>query len=98
LFFYKNLIDSITKIYCKASLFGKDKLITKFLKKYNLNASEILYVGDETRDIVACQKVGVKIAWVEWGYDTKEAAAAVNPDYLAASPRDILSVFRASLN
>ena len=96
-FLLLNNVESITKIYCKASLFGKDKLIAKFLKKYDLSPNQVLYVGDETRDIVACQKAGVKIAWVEWGYDTKEAATAARPDYLVASPAEILSIVKASL-
>jgi phosphoglycolate phosphatase len=97
-FLSSNNVESVATIYCKATLFGKDKLIAKFLKKYGLNASQVLYVGDETRDIIACQKVGVKIAWVEWGYDTKEAAAAVKPDYLVSSPGEILSIVKASEN
>lgn len=95
-FLLSNNVESISKIYCKASLFGKDKLIAKFLKKYDLCANQVLYVGDETRDIIACQKVGVKIAWVEWGYDNKETAAAARPDYLVASAGEILNIVKAS--
>lgn len=91
-FLFSNNVESISEIYCRASLFGKDRLIAKFLKKQNLGAHQVLYVGDEIRDIVACQKVGVKIAWVEWGYDTIETAAATKPDYLVASPREILNI------
>jgi len=93
-FLSSNKVDSVTEIYCKASLFGKDKLIAKFLKKYNLRPNQVLYVGDETRDIIACQRAGVKIAWVEWGYDIRETACAANPDYLVSRPGEILTIVK----
>jgi phosphoglycolate phosphatase len=52
----------------------------------------VLYVGDEVRDIVACKKAGVKIAWVDWGYDLKEAVADEKPDYLISNPLEIISI------
>lgn len=91
-FLSSNKIESVSEVYCKASLFGKDKLINRFLRKHGLSPEQVLYVGDETRDIVACKKVGVKIVWVDWGYDTKEAAIAANPDYMVSRPSQILEI------
>lgn len=83
-------IDSINGIYCSQGLFGKDKLIKRFLKKYDLKPHEVLYVGDELRDIVACKKTDVKVIWVEWGYDTEQIVTAAKPDYIARNPADII--------
>lgn len=44
-------------------------MIKKFLKEKKLQTEEVLYVGDEQRDVVACKKIGVEIIWVGWGYD-----------------------------
>ncbi|KAA0992211.1 HAD-IA family hydrolase [Dyadobacter aurulentus] len=91
-FLAANGIDKISKIYCSTSLFGKDKLIRGFLKKYNLKPNEVLYVGDEVRDIEACKKAGVKIAWVSWGYDSMETALRANPDFVVLEPAGVLDV------
>ena len=87
-------IDSINGIYCSRSLFGKDKLIKRFLKKYDLSPHQVLYVGDELRDIVACKKTGVKVIWVDWGYDIEQTVTAAKPDYIARHPGDILSILQ----
>lgn len=57
------------KIYAKPTLFGKDKLLTSLLKKENLQLEEVLYIGDELRDIEACEKIHMDILPVSYGYD-----------------------------
>lgn len=79
-------------IYCSRSVFGKHVLLNKFLKEKKLNASEILYVGDELRDVVACRKSNVKVAWVSWGYDNEQALKNNKPDHVLHDPVDILKL------
>lgn len=79
-------------IYCSRSIFGKHVLLNKFLKEKKLAPSEILYVGDELRDIIACRKSGVKIAWVSWGYDNEQVLKNNKPDYVVHNPAEILEL------
>ena len=79
-------------------IFGKHKIIEGFLKKYSLRDDEIIYVGDEIRDIEACRKVGVKVIAVCWGCNSKESLEREKPDYLAERPSDLLSVPELSSN
>jgi phosphoglycolate phosphatase len=65
-FFELNKI-SCKDIFCSRSVFGKHILINKFLKQKNLKPSEILYVGDELRDVIACRKSDVPMAWGKLG-------------------------------
>ena len=58
-----NQIDFISEIICSNNIFGKNKDIKRFLKTHTLKESEVIYVGDEVRDIIASQKSGVKIIW-----------------------------------
>ncbi len=74
-------IRSIDQIISSKNLFGKDKSIKSYLKQHQLFPHEVLYVGDELRDIEACHKMNVAIAWVEWGYDPWEAVEAAKPQY-----------------
>ena len=87
-FTFKDLV--VKDIFCSSNIFGKAKVLKKFLAAKKLQPSEILYVGDEARDIIACNKVGVKIAWVSWGYDSAEALTGLNPAYEVHAPSELL--------
>ncbi len=91
-FLSKYKIDIINKIHCSKNLFGKDKIIKRFLSRNKLASSEVIYVGDEHRDIVACKKNAVKVIWVSWGFDVLETLEGEQPDYIAYKPEDILSI------
>jgi phosphoglycolate phosphatase len=90
--FFKQNNVKCKQVYSSRSIFGKHVLINKFLKEKNLNPSQILYVGDELRDVIACRKSGVKMAWVSWGYDTAQTIANNKPDYLIDNPAQILAL------
>ena len=75
-----------------ASLFGKEMKLKKIIKKSKLNTDDVLYIGDEIRDIIAAHLVHVKIATVTWGYNNIEALKKHNPDYLISNPEELLSI------
>lgn len=66
-----------------ASIFGKDRLIQKLMKRYP--KGKPLYVGDELRDIISTQEVHCPMVAVTWGYDDKETLIKDEPDYIADS-------------
>ena len=70
------------QVYGKAGLFNKDQRIKKVLKRYRLSPDEVLYIGDEVRDITACQSIHVDIASVTWGFDDLLSLQEKNPTYL----------------
>ena len=87
-------INCIKEVFSSSNLFGKDKTIKKFLKENKLKESEIIYVGDEERDIVACKKLGVEIIWVAWGFDLVQVAIKEEPDYIVEQPKEIIELVR----
>jgi phosphoglycolate phosphatase len=91
-FLLTNQIEDIDKIYCSSKLFGKDQVIKKFIKSCHLQSSEMIYVGDEQRDIIAARKNQVKAIWVSWGYDVAAVAQKENPDYMVSSPAEIVNI------
>jgi phosphoglycolate phosphatase len=91
-FLRTNKIDHVVEVYCSRNIFRKDRVITKFLKASQLRNEEIIYVGDEVRDIAACRKSAVRVIGVSWGYDNRETLTAECPDYIAESPKDILEI------
>jgi phosphoglycolate phosphatase len=70
-------------------LFGKAKALRRLLKAHRTQPAHALYVGDEVRDVVATREVGVDIASVTWGFQTREILAAHGPTYLLERPDEI---------
>lgn len=87
-----NGIHCVTDVLCSNRIFSKDKVMKKFLKESNVSSSEVVYIGDEQRDIVACKKAGIPIIWVEWGYDAIEVIQNEEPEYKVATPDEILEI------
>lgn len=91
-FLRENAVDSVKEVLCSSKIFGKDQVIKKFLQTNKLKGSEVIYIGDECRDIIACKKVPVKIIWVGWGYDSAELVTPEKPDYMVYMPEEILNI------
>ncbi|MEI6857788.1 HAD-IA family hydrolase [Psychrilyobacter sp.] len=87
---YYELRNLFEFIYSEKNIFGKDKAINKMIKIEKLD--RIIYVGDETRDIEACKKVGVPIISVGWGFNTSVNLKKHNPDYLIEDPKGLLEI------
>lgn len=91
-FLKMNNIHCVSNVLSSTRIFGKDKVIKKFLKDSGITPSDVFYIGDEQRDIVACKKVGVPIIWVSWGYDAIEVIQQEEPEYKVTTPQEILNI------
>lgn len=90
-FLEENDMQNLFKfIVSGATLFGKSRIINNILKQENLNSQQVFYVGDETRDIEAARKSGIKVIAVGWGFNSKKVLAEQNPDYLIHHPQEII--------
>ncbi len=91
-FLTENGLDVFYYIYCAKNLFGKERTIGSLIKKLNLKRRELIYVGDEHRDIMACQANHIQVIAVTWGFDPLEILEKAQPNYIANKPSDILSI------
>lgn len=91
-FFKRNKMDLFDYVVGKGSLFGKTRVIKNILKKRKLNKEEVLYIGDEVRDIEACRKIGIKIAAVTWGFSDEKLLARNKPDFLVEKFKQIIGL------
>ncbi|MBA9079816.1 HAD-IA family hydrolase [Rufibacter quisquiliarum] len=91
-FLQRQGITAVRDVLTSSRIFGKDKLLNRFLKAKKLAPAQVLYVGDELRDILACQKCGIKVAWVSWGYDAWEVVQPAHPDYVLHTPQQLLEI------
>jgi phosphoglycolate phosphatase-like HAD superfamily hydrolase len=79
-------------VYSETTLFSKHKIIRKFMKQNYLSPEEIVYVGDETRDIESSKKIPIKVIAVSWGFNSREILAKHKPDFLIHKPSELIEV------
>lgn len=75
-----------------SSLFGKEHKIKKIIKKEKINPRDVIYVGDEIRDISAAKLANIKIAIVSWGYNSLDSLVSHEPDFVMNDPYDLLEM------
>ncbi len=66
-------------VYGGIGLLGKAKALGFILKQLTLDASKTVYIGDETRDIVAAKKNHLKSIGVTWGFMSKKNLMTEEP-------------------
>mgnify|MGYP005845428701 CR=1 FL=1 len=92
-----NELDNLFEfIYSGITIFGKTTIINNLLKQKQLKPEEVIYVGDETRDIEASKKANIKVVAVSWGFNSPEVLAKQNPNYLIHHPSELLDVVNNS--
>jgi HAD superfamily hydrolase (TIGR01662 family) len=89
-FLKKNKLDFFGFIYSGSSIFGKHRVIKTLMKKRSLREEEVVYVGDETRDIEAAKKAKVKVISVTWGFNSKKILEKQKPDFLISRPSELI--------
>ncbi|MFB2839638.1 HAD-IA family hydrolase [Floridanema evergladense] len=98
-FLQKNsLLDLFDFIYCGTRIFGKSRVINNFLRQANLRPEEIVYVGDETRDIEAAKKSNIKVIAVSWGFNSGNILKQQKPDFLIERPQQLIEVIQLLQN
>jgi len=81
-FFAKNNFPDFDFVVSEKTLFGKDKALRKIIRRRGLDISQVVYVGDEPRDVVACRRIGVKVIGVSWGVAGPNGFGNDKPDHL----------------
>ena len=90
-FFELHGLSFIGDIISAQGIFGKHKAIKRFRRKYAAEG-QVLYIGDEIRDIKACQKAGVDIAFVTWGLDGGEELGGLKVKAVLTEPSELVGL------
>lgn len=98
LFLDKHHLNYFNFIRSQRNLFAKSHTITKTIAQQGYALADVVYIGDEIRDIEAAQRAGIASIGVSWGLSNHDllawhdATAVVDhPDQLAAA---IAKVFK----
>ncbi|XHX80419.1 MAG: HAD hydrolase-like protein [Stenomitos frigidus ULC029] len=78
------------------TLFGKGRIIQKILRHNRIDPATTIYVGDETRDVEAARKIGIKVIAVCWGFNSCEVLGAQKPDFLINTPAELVTATNLS--
>jgi len=85
-------IDAFNWVEGTSGILKKANRICQQLKRHGLKPSEVVYIGDEVRDIEAARKCGIKMIAVSWGFHTTDLLCSHNPDYLVDKPQQIVEL------
>lgn len=94
IFLKENQLEVFDFIYTNSKVFGKSSSLKKVMKEYKCTEKEIVYLGDEIRDIQAAHEIGIKNISVTWGVNSEEKLIGYDPDFIAKSPRDIMNIIK----
>jgi len=70
-------------------LFGKAKALRRIMRAEAADPADVLYVGDELRDVEAALKAKVAVAAVTWGFHAESLLAGAGPTYLIRDPGEL---------
>lgn len=77
-----------------ASILRKGVALRWLLWRHHIDPKDCYYVGDETGDLDAARRLGIRGVGVVWGYNHEEKLLADKPVALAKKPRDLLKLLQ----
>ncbi|MEM6254586.1 MAG: HAD hydrolase-like protein [Cyanobacteria bacterium P01_D01_bin.156] len=86
---HHDLVQVFTQVYGNIGLLGKARSLRRIMRRHRLVPEEILYVGDETRDIESAHCQGLAVASVSWGFSDRIALEAQGPTFLVDAPDEL---------
>lgn len=75
-------------------IFGKERRIKKAITQCGADPADVLYIGDEVRDIEAAKAAGLDIASVTWGLNSEELLRSEQPTFVVDHPGEILDILQ----
>lgn len=90
----KKINNLFSFIYTGKNIFGKEKVIKRLLKDKQLNCDQVVYIGDEVRDIEAAKKIGIPIISVTWGFNNRKILDKYSPNQIVDSPSQLFTAIK----
>jgi phosphoglycolate phosphatase len=99
MFFLKNhsMADYFDYFQTGMGLFGKAGAIGKLMEREGFNRNDVIFVGDEIRDVEAAQKNGVAVIGVTWGVNSREGLESAKPNFIVDTAQQLLERCEGSL-
>ena len=81
--------EYFSHIYGGVGITGKTRALKRISRRLRLNLATTIYVGDETRDIDASDKVNIKCIAVSWGFNDAELLELHRPTAMVDQPSQL---------
>lgn len=96
--FLKNhgIRDLFEFVSSTSKLTGKARHLRAIRKTFSLNHPEMLYIGDELRDMRAAQKAKIPHAAVSWGFNSRESLEKAKPTHLFDRPEEFVRLIASA--
>ncbi len=82
-------------IVSEKTLFGKDKALKKIIKKFALDSRGVVYIGDEVRDVAACNRARIDVIAVTWGVAGVGGFTKALPTKIIDTPQQLVPTIAA---
>ncbi len=73
-------------------LFGKGRALRRIMRAERIRPAQVVYIGDEVRDMEAARSVGVTAVAATWGFQSEDVLRASGPAHVAASPGEVAAL------
>jgi phosphoglycolate phosphatase-like HAD superfamily hydrolase len=83
------LSDCFTTIHGKARFRGKTHIVRRLMRQNRLSPKDIVYIGDEIRDVEAARKADVRAIAVTWGYNNLHVLELSKPERIVFDPAEL---------
>jgi phosphoglycolate phosphatase len=88
------LEKSFKHVYGGVGMFGKTPALRRLLLEQHIETRKAVYIGDELRDVMAAQALGVRVIAVTWGFARHDDLKAKGPTGMAKKPADIIRLIK----
>jgi len=73
-------------VHADVGIFNKHRILKKLIHSEHLDPNMVIYIGDETRDIIAAHKAGIRCLGVSWGLNSSETLKSINKGLVLDDP------------
>lgn len=78
-------------VFAGIPTFRKHFTLKKLIQRQHISPKDIIYVGDEVRDVEACKRAGIPIIGVTWGLNDRTALEAAGANFIVDTPVELLN-------
>ena len=88
----EHIFDYFRFLYQASKFFSKKRALHKLTTKHGFDKKNLIYIGDEVRDIKACKKFEIPIVAVTWGFHSKKFFEKSQPNYIVEQPKKLSNI------
>jgi len=76
-------------IFPEKDFFGKAAKLKKVIRSFGIDPADVLYIGDEPRDMIAARKAGAHPIGAAWGFGSKRSLISAGAEKVLVRPEEI---------